>query len=127
MDVEDSHLQSPLHMAAMNGQLASASKLLELGADINKKTIHGYTPLLNAAKKSQHQVMDSLLSRGAEYLPSSDGTTPMHFAIENNSHHCLAVLLKHQPELLSDVISRIESDKVSNRNVRYLADMLFSL
>ena len=103
----------------MNGQLASVSKLLELGADINKKTIYGCTPLLNAAKKSQHKVMDSLLLRGAEYLPSSSGQTPLDFAIENNSHHCLAVILKHRPELLSDVINRIENDKVNDFPVKY--------
>lgn len=99
-------------MAAMNGQVASVSKLLELGANINKRTVDGFTPLLNAAKKSQHKVIESLLVRGAEYLPSNSGYTPMDSSIDNNSPHCIRVLLKHRPELLSHIIQRLEDDKV---------------
>ena len=113
VDIEDSHLQSPLHMAAMNGQLSSATKLLEHGADINKKTIEGITPLYNAAKKSQHNLMELLLLSGAEYLACNNGKTPMDLIIDNNSPHSLSVLLKHRPHLLSEVMKRLENDEVS--------------
>ena len=55
-----------LHMACDYGHLECAKALLGAGADINKQTNHGSTPLMDAANMGNIEVVRELLKRGAK-------------------------------------------------------------
>ena len=61
IDQVDSFGDSPLHLAAQYNSLEVVKKLLEKGADLNKKNNNGYTPLHIAAKKGQLEVVEELI------------------------------------------------------------------
>jgi ankyrin repeat protein len=68
-----------LHHAARQGYVKSATALLDAGADINKKSADGNTPLLVALINGQFDVAMLLVEKGANANVSSDalGITPL--------------------------------------------------
>ena len=65
-----------LHYACLNGHLECAKALLGAGADINKLTNDGNTPLMYAANEGKIEVVRELLKRGAKKeLKSNNGNT----------------------------------------------------
>ena len=65
-----------LHWACINGHLECAKALLGAGADINKQTNGGRTPLMLAAINGKIEVVRELLKRGAKKeLKSKNGNT----------------------------------------------------
>ena len=71
-----------LHWAAMNGEPALASMLLQAGANPKAATrVGAYTPLLLAAKLGDGAVVEVLLKGGADANARTDnGTTALMFA-----------------------------------------------
>jgi ankyrin repeat protein len=70
--------ETALMMAALRGNLAWTQRLLERGAQLNRK---GWTPLHYAATGPEPQVVSFLLDRGADIeARSPNGTTPLMMA-----------------------------------------------
>ncbi len=59
--------QTPLHLAAWNGELGLVERLLELGADPNARDLHGGTPLHAMVRwVTRPDIVSRLLKYGAE-------------------------------------------------------------
>ncbi|KAF9227810.1 asparaginase-domain-containing protein [Gyrodon lividus] len=57
--------RSPLHVAALNGSTASVSYLLECGALVHLRDTLGHTALYYAARRGHEDIVDILISAGA--------------------------------------------------------------
>jgi ankyrin repeat protein len=67
-----------LHVAAMFKQLESLDVLLQSGARINERGLHGRTPIYWAATEGSVARLRKLLSAGADPdLPDNEGDTPL--------------------------------------------------
>lgn len=84
--------ESPLMMAALKGDLASARMLLERGAQVNQP---GWSPLHYAATGPEPKMVQLLIERGAEVDASSPNeTTPLMMAAQYGSEDSAELLLK---------------------------------
>ncbi len=72
---------TPLHVAAVRGDLAELTALLDGGADINAVGELGYTPLHYAVSQEMLEAAELLLSRGAmKTIGDEHGRTPLDLA-----------------------------------------------
>jgi len=58
--------ETPLHLAAQRGDLASISRLVKRGADMSATSFSGYTPLAKAISEQQNQAALLLIDLGAD-------------------------------------------------------------
>jgi ankyrin repeat protein len=74
---------TPLHHAARVGHTTAVTALLDAGADINKKTADGNTPILVALINGQFDVAMQFVEKGANVNTPGDnyGITPLWAAI----------------------------------------------
>ena len=64
-------------VASQHGQLSIVKCLLNHGADVNKATTYGSTPLSIASRNEQVSVVDYLVSHGADVSKAGcDGLSP---------------------------------------------------
>ena len=86
------HAETPLMMAAMQGQVRLAEQLIARGADVNKT---GWTPLHYAASKD-HVAMMRLLIDNDAYIDaeSPNGTTPLMMAAYYASPRAVKLMLE---------------------------------
>jgi ankyrin repeat protein len=72
---------TPLHVAALFGDVALTEVLLAAGADVASGDASGHQPLHNAAAMGQPEMIVLLLEHGAEVDVTDDrGMTPLHWA-----------------------------------------------
>lgn len=71
---------TPLHFAAANGSIEKVIALVEAGAGLEVKNLIGNTPIIAACYRENVEVLQYLLSNGADYLE-----------INNNDQDCLAI------------------------------------
>jgi len=75
-----------LTFAAREGDLESARKLLDAGADINQATEYGWTPLLTAVNNRNYRLAMLLIERGADVnRANKGGWTPLYLAVDNRN------------------------------------------
>jgi uncharacterized protein len=75
-----------LTFAAREGDLASATALLDAGANVNQTTEYGWTPLLTAVNNRNYRLARVLLDRGANpNLANKGGWTPLYLATDNRN------------------------------------------
>jgi len=75
-----------LTFAAREGDIESARKLLDAGADINQATEYGWTPLLTAVNNRNYRLAMLLLDRGADVnRANKGGWTPLYLAVDNRN------------------------------------------
>ncbi|MBL0265779.1 MAG: ankyrin repeat domain-containing protein [Leptospiraceae bacterium] len=74
------NLDSPLHDAAIEGNLEMVKLLISKRTDINKRNKYGNTPLHYASIAGHLEIVKYLLSNGANNLKSNSGKTPLDFA-----------------------------------------------
>ncbi len=79
---------TPLHIAAINGNLEAIALLLQEGAELNAKGEDGMTPLHYAVQMGQIEAIKILIEHAADStLTDEFGDTPLTKArIMNNSH-----------------------------------------
>jgi ankyrin repeat protein len=74
-----------LHMVIARRETAGAEHLIAAGADVNRRTTLGTTPLYFAASNDDAQAVDILLRAGASAeIPDFDGTLPADVAGSNS-------------------------------------------
>jgi ankyrin repeat protein len=77
---------TPLTFAAREGDIESATLLLDAGAQINQVTEYGWTPLLTAVNNRNYQLAKLLLEKGADpNLANKGGWTPLYLATDNRN------------------------------------------
>jgi len=75
-----------LVFAAREGDVESARKLVEAGADVNQQTEYGWTPLLTAVNNRNYAVAKLLIENGADVnRANKGGWTPLYLATDNRN------------------------------------------
>ena len=95
VNAKDEHGRTPLHRAASNNDVATATLLIERGAVVNAKNRWGNTPLHNAADTNAVETATLLIERGAAVNAKGYyGWTPLHNAADTNAVETATLLIK---------------------------------
>ncbi|XP_051983665.1 ankyrin repeat domain-containing protein 12-like isoform X2 [Xyrauchen texanus] len=88
--------ETPLHMAAIRGEVKQVKELISLGADVNVKDFAGWTPLHEACNLGYYDVAKVLIGAGAEVNTQGlDNDTPLHDASSSGYKDIVKLLLCH--------------------------------
>ncbi|TSR27758.1 Ankyrin repeat domain-containing protein 12 [Bagarius yarrelli] len=88
--------ETPLHMAAIRGDVKHVKELIGLGADVNVKDFAGWTPLHEACNLGYYDVAKVLIGAGAEVNTQGlDDDTPLHDASSSGHKDIVKLLLQH--------------------------------
>ena len=83
---------NPFCKAIMTGDIDTVKKLIDLGADVNEKSV-GMTPAMFAARYNKPEILKLLIEDGANLrVKSSKGYTAKKFAQMSNATEALAVI-----------------------------------
>ena len=97
VNTADAHGWSAIHLAAAAGQDAMLQLLLQHGADANRVTENGETPL-HLAVKGEHELLCKTLLQLKQKpllaLANEDGETPLHVAAAKGSTTICELLLR---------------------------------
>ena len=84
---------TPLHIAAIQGNVRAIALLLNAGANIQATGETGYTPLHYAVSQQRPEAVRFLLERGADLSQRSEtGETPAELAEHFHNHEILRLL-----------------------------------
>lgn len=96
VNTKDADGNTPLHLAAQEGDHKKVEALLKNGADVDAKGKNGNTPLHIATHKRCAQSVKVLLKSGADVNAKSNlDWTPLHLAAWNNAFDTAEILLKN--------------------------------
>ena len=89
-----------IHIATEAGNIESVKQAIADGADVNEKNADGVAPLSNAAYFGHKEVVELLITNGADVNAKFDGRTPLDFATHpdnpnKNKAELAALLRKH--------------------------------
>ena len=85
----------PLNHAALSNDVEMINTLLELGADINRQNLSGFTPLHHAVEVEAEEAIALLVSKGADRtIENGRNLTPQQFATVFNRPRAAAALAK---------------------------------
>ncbi|KAM9307589.1 ankyrin repeat domain-containing protein 12 [Gastrophryne carolinensis] len=88
--------ETPLHMAAIRGDLSQVKELIRLGANVNVKDFAGWTPLHEACNMGFYEVAKALVAAGADVNTQGlDDDTPLHDAVSSGHRDIVKLLLRH--------------------------------
>ncbi|XP_072267536.1 ankyrin repeat domain-containing protein 12 isoform X2 [Pyxicephalus adspersus] len=88
--------ETPLHMAAIRGDLSQVKELIRLGANVNVKDFAGWTPLHEACNVGCYEVAKVLIAAGADVNTQGlDDDTPLHDAANSGHRDIVKLLLRH--------------------------------
>ena len=91
----DRYGETPLHLAASENAVATATLLVERGAAVNAKNDDGNTPLHYAARKNAVATATLLVERGAAVNAKNGwGYTPLHHATRQNAVATATLLIE---------------------------------
>ncbi|HEY1170540.1 MAG TPA: ankyrin repeat domain-containing protein [Verrucomicrobiae bacterium] len=87
---------TPLHVAAVRGDVAAIAALLDAGADIQSRGELGNSPLHEAVAQGHLPAVRLLLERGASLTATcEDGCTPLRLAQIHEEHEIERMLQNH--------------------------------
>ena len=87
---------TPLHAAALSGQVEISRLLLQYKADDNAQDLRGKTPLHLASERERVNVARLLLEHGADVdARDDDRHTPLHYASEEEHSEMVRLLVEH--------------------------------
>ena len=94
---EGKMMESPLHHAAREGLKNIVNKIIAVnGVDINLQNINKVTPLHLAAFEGHHDIVEILLTAGADFMiPNKKSKIALHLAAEKGKDKCCEVLVKN--------------------------------
>jgi ankyrin repeat protein len=96
--------ETPLFIAAEEGNSAVAELLISRGADVNSKNNEGETPLFVAAEEGNRAVVELLISRGADVnIKNNEGKTVITEVKEESS--------QEKEESYRDIIEMLKKHK----------------
>jgi ankyrin repeat protein len=79
--------------AIMKGDLEMVNRMIDLGEDINQKSVGGMTPAMFAAKYNKAEILKLLIDKGAKLnAKSKEGFTAKKYAKLSKASDALAVL-----------------------------------
>ena len=82
-------------IASQRGLCEIMDLLLSHGANVNKITGDGRTPLMAASKRGHVNAVEKLLNSGAFLeIPDEDGDTALRYAIDGETHQVIELLLR---------------------------------
>lgn len=90
------NLDTPLHLAAANGQLEIVQYLIDHAADLNAKDKAGHTPLQRAARSYRWDVVQCLFPK--QNMPNAkdiDGQTILHYAARTATSEIIKFLVSN--------------------------------
>ncbi|KAL6051217.1 hypothetical protein STEG23_005905 [Scotinomys teguina] len=88
--------ETPLHMAAIRGDVKQVKELLSLGANVNVKDFAGWTPLHEACNVGYYDVAKILIAAGADVNTQGlDDDTPLHDSASSGHRDIVKLLLRH--------------------------------
>lgn len=84
---------TPLHVAAVRGDVAAITSLLDAGADIQSRGEYGYSPLHEAVEQGHIEAVKLLVERGASVTATTgDGDTAIQSAQILKEHEIEGIL-----------------------------------
>ncbi|XP_062389591.1 BRCA1-associated RING domain protein 1 [Sardina pilchardus] len=88
--------ETPLHLAAIKGDVEAVKRLLEQGADPNLKDNAGWTALHEASNHGHVALVEALILGGALLnTPGYQNDSPLHDAVRNGHAAVAKLLLEH--------------------------------
>ncbi|XP_037661839.1 ankyrin repeat domain-containing protein 12 isoform X2 [Choloepus didactylus] len=88
--------ETPLHMAAIRGDVKQVKELISLGANVNVKDFAGWTPLHEACNVGYYDVAKLLIAAGADVNTQGlDDDTPLHDSASSGHRDIVKLLLRH--------------------------------
>ncbi|XP_051046845.1 ankyrin repeat domain-containing protein 12 isoform X2 [Phodopus roborovskii] len=88
--------ETPLHMAAIRGDVKQVKELISLGANVNVKDFAGWTPLHEACNVGYYDVAKILIAAGADVNTQGlDDDTPLHDSASSGHRAIVKLLLRH--------------------------------
>ena len=76
--------ETPLHVAALENDVASARKLLDEGAEIDARDTQGQTPLFHATRYHNKEMVDLLIRHGANpFVRDHEGATALNRLLQS--------------------------------------------
>ena len=114
--------ETPLHLAAMLGDLIKVENYLKTKVNVNAKDHAGWTPLHEACNQGHVKVVEKLLDAGAFIdIPGYENETPLIDAVSNNRLSVVELLLKRGANVfLRNSAGKTALDLASNSKVRSL-------
>lgn len=95
-DIQDKYGNTPLHIAALKGQIELSKVLLSHGASPDIQDKDGNTPLHIAAIKGQMELSKLFLShRASPDIQSNNGDTPLHITAREGQIELSNLFLSH--------------------------------
>ena len=85
--------QTPLHLAAMQGNGAMAELLVNKGANVDAE-VGGWTPLFIAAERGSVDVVQALMASGGADCGVRGGTSPLILAADNGHVDALKAMIE---------------------------------
>jgi ankyrin repeat protein len=101
VDATNNDCNTPLHLAAQNGQFAAARLLVERGANVNVQNKDSCTPLHEASWHNGHpDLVLLLLEHGANLETRNKGlSTPLQLAVKKGHLAVARLLVKHDAKV----------------------------
>jgi len=112
---------TPLHAAAVAGELIAARVLLDAEVDVNLVDNEGQTPLLRACWSGKSSKLVGLLLERQADMSLTDAecnSTPLHWACANGHDDIVEMMLQNGADLTAQDMVRLERD--TNRAGTYL-------
>lgn len=95
MEVANRHGHTCLMIACYKGHLKIARYLIELGADVNRKSVKGNTALHDCAESGSLEILTLLLESGAKMDVDSYGMTPLLAAAVSGHTHIVDFVVEN--------------------------------
>ncbi|KAK2495147.1 hypothetical protein MC885_004447, partial [Smutsia gigantea] len=119
--VRDISGNNALHYAACGSRITTAARLLLCNVDMEARNKHGITPLLLAVSKNSDEMVEYLISKGANvHVVDKKKRTTLMYAVINGSTNIVKLLLQQDVNVLSEDIYGYTAELYA---IRYGFDM----